>query len=95
MNSKITFHLLTFLIFVGNLNSLFDALKYSNNLISILGFQSRKVFYYSQLISYWSEYSMSITSNLFRHERPTRNIHHQILQHLSNMNFAVCNQFTF
>ena len=75
MNSKITFHLLTFLKFVGNLNYQFDARMHPIDLTSILEFQSRKVFYYKLLIRYCIAYSLNITSILFKHDRPTGTIH--------------------
>lgn len=75
MNSKTTFRLLTFFMFVSYLNSQFDAGMHPIGLTSILEFQSRKVFYYCLRISYWIAYSLNITSNLFKHYKPTRTIH--------------------
>ena len=72
MNSKITFHLLTFLLFGSTQYSQFNVQKYWYTLFQ--GF-NQDILYYSQIMNYLSIYSISVISKLFRHESAPRTNH--------------------
>ena len=62
MNTKITFLLLTFLMFVGNLYSSFRTPKYWKNLIQIISSESKIILCFNSSI--YHLVSINIDSNL-------------------------------
>jgi hypothetical protein len=75
MYTKTTSDILAFYIFIVNLNSLYNAEKYWNKLNSISTYQSLKINYFNQIISYLRVFPINISASLIMSDVHRSTIH--------------------
>ena len=95
MNTKITFHLITFLMFVDKLYSLSNTQIYWTNLVETIRTQFEKNLHFNQSIYFLTKTVIKIDSNSAMSEYSSRTINASNRMTAFEMNFITYNHFIF